>query len=176
MDTEQTKELIRGQATNALVHAGSSLFFDPVKFEMAQRIARMLTTSTLVPEHFRNNIGNCVIALNYAERINADPFMVLQNLYVVHGKPGIEAKLVIALVNQCGRFEPLEFEETTESCTAFAKELKSQKVLKGPTVDMKMVKAEGWLSKNGSKWQTMPQIMFRYRAATFFARTYCPEV
>lgn len=39
-----------------------------------------------------------------------------------------------------------------------------------------MVKAEGWLSKTGSKWKTMPQLMFRYRAAAFFARIYAPDI
>jgi len=45
-----------------------------------------------------------------------------------------------------------------------------------------MAKKEKWWSKkdrNGieiSKWQSMPQQMFPYRAAAFFARTYCPEI
>jgi hypothetical protein len=38
------------------------------------------------------------------------------------------------------------------------------------------VKGEGWLNKSGSKWQTMPELMFRYRCAAFFARTFCPDV
>ncbi len=164
------------QATSALVTARQSLFFDVAKFDHAQRVAKMLVASTIVPEHFRNNLGNCMIALNYAERVGADPFMVMQNMYVVHGKPGLEGKLTIALVNQCGRFGPLEFIEDKNSCVAQAKELKSGKLLKGPAVTMEIVKGEGWLDKKGSKWKTMPQLMFRYRAAAFFARTYCPEV
>lgn len=178
MEAAEDYKIIRREPPipRVLVNPSGSLFFDIDKFEHAQRVAKVLATSTLVPEHFRNNLGNCVIALNYADRIKADPFMVLQNMYVVHGKPGIEAKLVIALVNQSGRFEPLEFKESKDVCVAYAKEIKSGKVLEGPTITTEMVKAEGWLDKPGSKWKTMPQIMFRYRAATFFARTYCPEV
>jgi hypothetical protein len=41
---------------------------------------------------------------------------------------------------------------------------------------MKMAKAEGWLNKNGSKWQTMPEVMIRYRAASFFGRLNCPDM
>ena len=44
------------------------------------------------------------------------------------------------------------------------------------TVDWSLVQAEKWDSKNGSKWRTMPEQMFAYRAATFLARRYCPEV
>ena len=39
-----------------------------------------------------------------------------------------------------------------------------------------MAKAEGWLTKTGSKWQTMPELMLKYRAAAFFGRLYAPEV
>ena len=174
------QELAPTQGMLTIAHNNSSsMFFDVAKFEHAQRVALMLTKSTLIPDHFRTNIGNCMIALNYAERIKADPFMVMQNMYVVHGRPGIEGKLVIALVNQCGRFEPLQFREDDNGCVAFALEIRSGKVLDGPKVDWELVRAEGWDKDKGaqkSKWQTMPQIMFRYRAATFFARTYCPEV
>lgn len=178
MQNQETGLTVQGQpgAPAALVTASQSLFFDVAKFDHAQRVAKMLVTSTIVPEHFRNNIGNCLIALNYAERVKADPFMVMQNMYVVHGKPGLEGKLIIALVNQCGRFEPLEFIEDNKGCTAQAKEIKSGRTLTGPPVTWETVKGEGWLSKPGSKWKTMPQIMFRYRSAAFFARVYCPEV
>lgn len=39
-----------------------------------------------------------------------------------------------------------------------------------------MVDGEGWSKKAGSKWLTMPEQMFRYRAASFWARTYAPEI
>ena len=38
-----------------------------------------------------------------------------------------------------------------------------------------MAKQEGWFSKTGSKWQTMPDQMLIYRAYSFFARAYCPD-
>lgn len=160
----------------AIVPTGNNMFFDVLAFEQAQRVAKMFSLSTMVPEHFQNNIGNCMIAMDFANRIGANIFMTMQNMYVIHGKPGIEGKLVIALVNQCGRFEPLEFEEGKDFCVAVAKDIKSGKILKGTKITIEMVKKEGWWQKKGSKWQTMPEQMYRYRAATFFARTYCSEV
>ena len=153
-----------------------NLFFDVERFEFAQRVATMFSKSTMVPDHFQNNIGNCMIGLNYAARIRADPFMTMQQMYIIHGRPAIQGVLVISLVNQCGRFEPLEFDQDKTGCTAFAKEIKSGKILRGTRITMDMVRAEGWLDKKGSKWKTMPEQMFRYRAAAFFARAFCPEV
>lgn len=187
------KEIV--QASPLAVSPRQSIFLDTAAFEHAQRVAKMLATSTMVPKEFKGNIGNIMVALNFANRIDADPFMVMQTISVIHGRPGLEGKLVIALINSSGRFDPVEFAED-EGLTgkgkpdevgvlAYAKELKSGKVLEGPKVTWELVKGEGWDKnkkyKDGSgeqisKWNTMPQLMFRYRSATFFARTYCPEV
>jgi hypothetical protein len=171
-------------ATSALITASTSLFFNVAKFEHAQRVARVLMASTIVPEHFRNNIGNCVIALNYAERIQADPFMVMQNMYIVHGRPGVEGKLIIALINQSGKYsEPLKFrfDGTGDEygCTAYTRDAKSGELVEGTKITAKLVKAEGWDKPKGqfpSKWTTMPDLMYRYRAASWFASTNCPEL
>ncbi len=166
-----------------LVQRGVSMFLDVAKFEFGKKVAAMLATSSMLPEQFRgkDGVANCMILLNLADRMNVDPFMLAQNIYIVHGKPGLEAKLAIALHNGSGRFEPMEFEFQSEEgkedwgCRAFAKEIKSEKVLFGTWVTWKMVKAEGWLDKTGSKWKSMPDQMFMYRAAMFFIRTNSPE-
>jgi hypothetical protein len=160
----------------------AGLFFNVIKFEHAQRVASMLAKSTMVPEQFRQNIGNCMIALNYADRLNMDPFMLMQTMYVVHGRPGIEGKALIALINRSGLFDgPLEWEFTGKkgaedwTCIAYATHSKTSRKLEMP-IDWKTVKAEGWLGKQGSKWLSMPEQMFRYRTASWFANAYCPEV
>ena len=165
------------QATSEVINAGASLFFDVAKFELAQRVAKIFAGSTMVPEQFKNNIGNCVIAINLADRMNADPFMLMQNMYIIKGKPSIEAKLAIALVNNSGKFTALQYKYNTDktSCYAYAKRIDTGEECKGVTVSMKMAKDEGWYGKTGSKWKTMPELMLMYRAAMFFARAYCPE-
>jgi hypothetical protein len=83
------------------------------------------------------------------------------------------------MINGCGRFTPLDYKMSGEgdglSCFAYATELTTGKELKGPTVTMAMAKREGWATKTGSKWQTMPDLMIRYRAAAFWGRLYVPE-
>ncbi len=165
-----------------------SVFFNVSRFEHAQRVGKVLAESSMIPEHFRNNIGNCLIALNLAQRMRVDVFMLMQTMYVVHGRPGIEGKLAIALIEGTGRFSPIQFRFSGEGvtdnkvkrpdfCIAYATDLKTKQVIEGPEVTWEMAKAEGWIDKKGtqtSKWQTLPGLMFRYRAATFFARVNCP--
>ena len=163
--------------TKTITTLNRSLFFDIELFEHAQRIGKLFATSTMVPEHFRNNIGNCVIALNYAHRAQIDPFMTMQKMYIIHGKPAIETQLQIALFNKSKLFSPLKFDLNKEktSCIAYAIEKSTGDKITGPEVSIEMAKKEGWYLKKSSKWQTLPELMLRYRAAAFFIRLYAPE-
>jgi hypothetical protein len=158
----------------------TSLLLAPSNFELAQRMATALSKSTLIPQNFQNNLPNCLIALEMANRMGASPMMVMQNLYIVHGKPAWSSQFVIAAINSTGRFSPLRFkiegDGDKRQCIAWAIELATKENLEGPPVSIAMAKAEGWYGKNGSKWQTMPELMLRYRSATFFGRLYAPEV
>jgi hypothetical protein len=173
----ETKEIIAG--------FGSSL-----AFEFMQRQATMLASSALVPKEFSivgvppqekaTKIANVVIALEMATRMGASPLAVMQNLYIVHGKPSWSSTFIIAAINGCGRFSAMKFEMSGEgdnrTCVAVATEKATGEKLDSPPVSVAIAKKEGWFSKSGSKWQTMPELMLRYRAATLFGRLYAPEI
>jgi hypothetical protein len=155
-------------------------FDSSASFEHAQRVAKMISSSSLVPKEFQGNVQNTMIALEMANRIGASPLMVMQNLYIVHGKPSWSSTFIIAAINACKRFSPLRFEMTGQGeeygCHAWAYDADTKEKLEGPKVTMKMANAEGWVSKTGSKWKTMPELMLRYRAAAFFGRLYAPDI
>lgn len=158
------------------------VFQDADQFKHAQRVAQMLCTSDLAPAHFKGqaNIGSAVIAVDMAFRLRMNPLMVMQQLYVVHGKPGWSAQFVIAVINASGRFTPLRFRYSgqgeTRECVAYSTDIKSGELLEGTSVSIKLAKAEGWFSKAGSKWQSIPEQMLAYRAAAFWGRIYAPEM
>ena len=151
---------------------------DTRKFELVQREAKLLAASTLVPKQYQGNIADVVVAMNMARRMNADPLMVMQSLHIIQGKPGWSAQFLIASFNACGKFGAIyyEFSEDKTECTAKTVELATGREIAGPSVSMEMAKAEGWATKPGSKWKTMPQLMLRYRAAAFLIRTTAPEI
>lgn len=155
-------------------HSGNS-----EAFALAQRQAMALSQSDLVPENYRGKIANCLIALEISQRTGASALMVMQNLYLVHGRPSWSSQYIISAINSCGRFIPLRFrvegDGDNKTCTAWTKD-KSGEVLEGPPVSISMAKAEGWYAKNGSKWKTMPDLMLRYRSAAFFGRLYAPDI
>ena len=168
------------KATLAMTSRGLT----PSTLDEAWRYATALSRTSFVPEAYRGKPDDCLIAIDTAMRLNVAPLMLLQNSYIVHGRPGMEAKLVIALVNNSGGFtDPLDYEidkkdpaEKSYRVRAFATRTSTGKILYGPWITWDIVKAEGWESKAGSKWKTIPALMFAYRAATWFARMHCPEV
>lgn len=148
-------------------------------FEHIQRVATMFSKSDMIPKRYFNNVGNCIIAIEMATRMNANILMVMQNLDVIQGKPGWSSVFLIATLNSCGKFSPLRYEDSNEnggSCRAWAIDKINNEKVYGAWVSMDMAKAEGWIDKNGSKWKTMPELMRRYRAASFFTKQFAPEV
>ena len=188
MTEEQEKfEVLPAEKRADMLATNESMLFNVAMFEHAQRVAKMYADSTLVPEHFRGNIGNCFVALNFAQRLKCDEFMLMQNIYVVHGRPGMEAKIVIALINSNAKYKHpgLEYEtrgdvskpgNSDDGMRAYATDSQTGDRVNGPWITWATVQNEGWLSKSGSKWKTMSEQMFTYRSASWFANKNCPEI
>jgi hypothetical protein len=158
------------------------MFSNSDAFELAQRVAKVFAASQMVPKQFQGDISNCMIALNIANRLKADPFAVMQSMYVVQGRPAFSASFMIAMVNASHRFTPLRFEYVGEpdtdefGCRVIATDLETGHDCIGSTVTIGLAKAEGWYNKNGSKWKTMPEQMLAYRSAAFWARIYASDL
>ena len=168
--------------TTTLTTTNNSVFSGIRAFEDAQRIAKALASSTLIPPQFQgqNGFANCLVALEIAGRMNISPFLCMQHLHIIHGRPSWSSAFIIAMVNGCGRFTPLRFEVSGEgdslTCYAVATDIKTNQELKGPTITMLMAKKEGWSTKSGSKWVTMLELMIRYRAAAFWGRLFAGDL
>jgi hypothetical protein len=169
--TEQTSAL--ATTTDTL-----EVFTGIAAFDNAQRMAKALSSSTIVPKEYQGQQGlaNSLIALEMAGRMRISPLVVMQNMSIIHGRPSWTSSFLIAMVNQSGKFTPLRFvfdsEDAPTWCYAEAKDKASGEVLRGEKITLELAKKEGWSTKNGSKWQTMPGQMLRYRAASFWTRVY----
>lgn len=95
-------------------------FFDPTQFETMQRVCKMFASSELVPDMYKASkdnpiekaVSNCMIAIEIAQRIGASPLMIMQNMVPIYGKPSWSSKFLVATVNTCGRFNPLQYRFT----------------------------------------------------------------
>lgn len=176
------------QQTNAIVHVGTddgrilNAFSSNDAFATGQRMAKAISASSLLPKEYQDSIPNVMIAMELASRIGMPVLAVMQNIDMIHGRPSWRATFLIATINTCGRFTALRFRFEGEKgsaswgCCAVAKDRETGEELVGETITIKMAHDEGWATKSGSKWKTMPGQMLRYRAAAFWSRVYAPEL
>lgn len=210
----------------AQMNAPGTGLFNFSNFGEVVEAAKLLADSNIVPETYRsvvvkksgwgdnykedrtenpNAIANCLIALNMSNRMGADPLMIMQNLYLIEGRPAWSSTFIIASINSCGRFGTLNFEFTELgnrdiqyqeatgygrnkqyanktanvdefSCVAWAIDKATGNEVRSTPITLELAIKEGWYFKKGSKWPTMPRQMAQYRAAAFFGRVYAPEV
>lgn len=150
-------------------------------FETSQRMAKLLSVSNIAPQSYRGNLADCVVAIDMANRMGVSPLTVMQNSQIVHGNFSWKGTACKAMIDSCGRYTKTRYVEVGEKgkdSWGFYLEAtdKDGEIIKGIPVTMDMAKKEGWYGKNGSKWQTMPELMMKYRASAFFMRTECASL
>ena len=180
MSETTNKPAVQVQNVSADIKLDGNVFSGWHEFQAAGKMAAALSQSTIVPRDYQKNPGNCLIALDMASRMGTSPMMVMQNLYIVNGRPAWSTQYIVAMINSSHKYRTelqydLKGSGDTLECTAWVLDKNGHKVT-GPTITMQMAKEEGWYGKNGSKWKTMPEVMIRYRAASFFGRLNCPDM
>lgn len=107
---EEKKEV--SAHNNKVTDYSLGIFGTSDNFIMAMQMAKALSSSTIVPSTFQKNEANCLIAIEQAQRLKVSPLMVMQNLYVIQGRPSWSSKFLIAAINNSGKFDmELQFEE-----------------------------------------------------------------
>lgn len=179
---EQKQELV-AQSDNATFKNANmpTMWNDTKLMQSAWKMATVISKTSIVPQAYKENAGNCLIAIDIANRMGLSPIMVMQNSQVVQGNFTWKGSACKGLIDNCGRYTKTRYvyvgEKGTDDwgCYLEAEDTQTGEIVKGATVTIKMAKDEGWFGKNGSKWKTLSELMMQYRSATFFARAYCPQ-
>ena len=180
--SEVTNEVVKAEET-AVAEQGIKLdYMSGNALNAAYKNAMVLAKSDLVPEMYKNRADNVLLAMDMASRTGFSLMQVMQNLYLVRGKPAWSGSFCMSAIKASGLYDWVKYVKIGEPGTdsegylVQAKDRKTGEIVNGPLVDWATVKAYGWDKKPGSQWRMAPDLMFRYRAAAFFARTECPEV
>lgn len=186
MEESITGEVVE-KCTELQVHTenkhelSNGVFSSIQNFKEIYDIGKMFASSSLVPQAYQGKSMDCTIAVDMANRMGVSPMMVMQNLYIVKGKPSWSGQACTALISGSGKFKDLKHvyigERNTDSwgCYLQATRVSDGENVKGAEVTIKMAKDEKWFGKDGSKWQTIPELMLAYRASAFFARVHIPQ-
>ena len=175
-ENEEKGVAIVEQATQLTTN---SVWENKDSFNQLLRAAQMLSQTSIIPQSYQNKPQDCFVAIEMANRMGVSPMVVMQNMYVVKGKPSWAGQACTMLINSCGKFKDVKHIYTGEKgkpnrgCYVTATRISDGSQVDGVEVTMQMAQSEGWTSN--SKWRNMPELMLAYRAAAFFARVYCPE-
>lgn len=180
---DATEQMIAtlGPADLPTVGTPRDVLSTPEAMQHAWRIGGMMAASPMVPDHLRGNQSACTMTFAMAMRLGADPMMVAQEMFLVHGRPGFSAKFMIARLNQSGKIKGRVRWRVNKgkdapggmAVTAYAIDAETGEEYEA-TVDLEMAKADGW-AKN-TKYRTLPEFMLRYRSVSFLVRFYFPEI
>lgn len=178
---EETKPSTPNQARNKVATFEKGIYSSSDSFTLACQMAKGLASSTMVPMAYQRNEGNCLIAIELANRLSISPFQVMQTLDVIQGTPAWKGKALIGFVNNSHKYdEDIHFEYeydkdgTATSCYAWTK--KGETIVKGTKYTIEMAKKAGLLAKNNSYWNKEPDLMLAYRAISRFCSLNCPEI
>ena len=175
-ENEEKGVAIVEQATQL---ATNSVWENKDSFNQLLRAAQMLSQTSIIPQSYQGKPQDCFVAIEMANRMGVSPMVVMQNMYVVKGKPSWAGQACTMLINSCGKFKDVKHIYTGEKgkpnrgCYVTATRISDGSQVDGVEVTMQMAQSEGWTSN--SKWRNMPELMLAYRASAFFARVYCPE-
>lgn len=175
----ENNEMTVAEINQKAVLATESVWNNKEQFNQLLRAADMVSKTSIIPQSYQGKPQDCFIAIEMANRMGVSPMVVMQNMYVVKGKPSWAGQACTMLINSCRKFKDVKHIYTgtkgTENrgCYVRAIRVDDGEEVCGVEVTMQMAKAEGWTSN--PKWRNMPELMLAYRASAFFARVYCPE-
>ena len=144
-------------------------------YERALSLAEKISKSDIIPTAFRGKPANVFVALEFAARVNLSPLMIMQECYVVNGSLSQSGKLGKALIDNCGLFLSTEYVIENRDGKTYCW-LRAFKRSTGALVDGPEVCVEELTARHGKKWNEIPALMMRYRAAAYFLRAECPAV
>lgn len=179
MQTETTVANLYNAAQQISVLTPAELLLTAEGLNQLGKVAKWWASADIVPQNYQGKPANCAIAIEMAARMGISPMIIMQNMYVVKGKPCWSGQACIMLINHCGKFTDVhpvytgERGTDTRGCYFSAVRITDGEKVEGTEVTMQMAKSEGWTSN--PKWRNMPEQMLAYRAAAFFARIHCPE-
>lgn len=180
---EENNAIVKQEETKLNTKGGQLDYMSGDALNKAYKNASIIAKSDLIPDTYKGRPENVLIALDMASRTGFSLMQIMQNLYIVRNRPSWSGSFCMSAIKACGKYDQVKYVMIGESTDdknfgvyVSAIDKSTGERVKGVTVDWAMVKSYGWDSKPGSMWKSAPELMFKYRAAAFFARTECPEV
>lgn len=136
------------------------------------RYAEALSGAGLVPDNFKRQPANVLVALDIARSMNESPWTVMSEMSVIGGRPSFSAKFIRSRVRQAGH----RLRETYTDGVARAVIIRSDDPDFEHTAEWDEAKARQHGLWDKGHWRKNPELMLKNRALSECAREACYEV
>lgn len=136
------------------------------------RYAQAVAVAPLLPESFRQQPANILIAMEVADALGKRPFMVMQEMAVISGRPSFSAKFMRGLVRDAGHRLRESYTDGVARCEIVRKD--DPEFSHVSTWDEPKARQHDYWGKG--HWKKNPELMLKNRALSECVREACPEV
>jgi hypothetical protein len=135
-------------------------------------LAKAFADSKMVPDHFKKSVGDCYIAINLAGRYGMDPWTLMQEMYIISGKPMMSGKLATAILNH-SLADPLR---PSYSGEGDEREITLTGRPEGEAAPLSVkLKVKDAKTAN-EQWKKNPDQMLMYAGSRMWGRRYTPDI
>lgn len=138
----------------------------------AHKLGAALAGTDMVPRDYKGKPDNATAAILYGAEVGLSAIQSLQQIFIVHGKPAMYGRTMVALVMKAGH-EISEVEATQDAVTWHGRRRDNGREFTARW-DMERAKLAGYTQN--AKYQTNPIEMLRAKAQTELCRTLFPDV
>lgn len=155
--------------------SSTAMMFGAGNFERAMQVSKAMASATVsVPNHLRNQPGDCLAIVMQASQWNMNPFAVAQKTHLVNGALGYEAQLVNAVIQASGAIKGrFHYEYRGEGADM---ECRVGAIIAGEN-DItwgEWLKSSAITTKNSPLWKTNPKQQMGYLQVKNWARAFAP--
>lgn len=147
----------------------------PQSMSVAEQMqyADVICKGSLVPQAYRGNPANVLIAMDFGRSMGLSPAESLYRITVINGKPTASAELIAANVRRAGHRLRVKKDEQAKAATVEIIRADDPDYTFSATWDMGKAQQAGLSGKDN--WKKYPLAMLTARAITECARDACPE-
>lgn len=155
------------------------------ELDRLQFMSKMYAASSFNSGKIRLQEGDFLLVMLKGLEVGINPMAAVDTINIIHGKPTLDAKGMLALVKSSGLLENIHIDSTAERCIITIKRVGNDEQIVSFTIqDARTFKTTEWV--NGTKqnisladkhnWKSQPEIMLKWRAITKAMREVFPDI
>jgi len=137
------------------------------------RYCEVLAEANMLPDTYRNNPGNVLVAVEFAGALNVDAIIMIMELYFVKNRPAMSAKMMNGLARRAGHKLAVDNDKTQATCVITRSD---NGMVFRSTFTLEDAKTAKLIPADPrANWTCYPEAMMRARATSACIRMACPE-